>query len=292
MKNIKKIIAFTLMLVMISAISVSSFAAEYSSANGSKYVFEIKADKTEVKVGDTVKVSFYVYGENGEEVSFPNDASCFRIAYDSSSFTYKDAQAIDSTETCVNSNGNIIYTVEGKNVSSSSTAPFFYVNFTAIAEGNKTFSIVEDVSSIGATAFYYEPIAEYNEGKVAPAISVTVKAGSTDKNLAEETFTDEQDGTLTNESMTSGNVIVGDKTIEMGENGKIYTYFKKTVKALNAGEYGITATINGQTYKFPGNANVSENGKWAIKLIVPNGTFSDGTTTVGEITNATPYGID
>lgn len=120
----------------------------------------------------------------------------------------------------------------------------------------------------------------------------TIKvSSSTDVVIADETFADDKDGTFESSDVTSGNVVVDDKNIEMGTNGKVYTYFKKTTKALTSGEYGITATINGKTYKFPGKADVGENGKWAIKLVVPKGTFSDGTS-VGTITNATPYGID
>ena len=111
---------------------------------------------------------------------------------------------------------------------------------------------------------------------------ITIKAaGSTDIIVDDEDFSSATEDNYTSKDVTSGNVKVGENTpIAMGEGGKIYTYFNKTATTLEAGKYGIDATINGKKFRFPGKVDVTiasgeTEAKWAIKLVIPTGKFSD-----------------
>lgn len=125
-------------------------------------------------------------------------------------------------------------------------------------------------------------------------LNIQKASTSTDIIVNVENFDEVADGSFTSKDMTSGNVVIdADNKIEMKENGKIYTYFNKNAsgKTLTAGKYGISVVIDGNTYKFPGNANVSATQSWAIKLVLPEGEFKDGTiTNFGDV--ATPYFVD
>lgn len=280
MRNIKRIIASILMLVVFSTFSIGAFAAAYDANNGGKYTFEIKADKTDVKVGDTIKVSFYVYGTAGEEVTFPAEACCFKIGYDSSKVSVKDYQTIDDTETCVDLNSTVIYSVEGKSVSSSATAPFFYVNFTANAEGSATFTLPDGESTMGLNPFYADNMPEYGEGHCADSITVTVTAGSTEPEYpyvdTEEVFTDGTYAGITTTAATKAVSVFG-KAPEGG---------------LKAGKYGAKVVSDGKTFKFAGIKDVEEGKVWVVKIISPDGTFTFSDETTVMATNAVSAYVD
>lgn len=62
MKRFSCLMALILTVILTFSMAVPAFAADALSEKAGEYTFEVKTDKTEVKAGDTLKISVFVYG--------------------------------------------------------------------------------------------------------------------------------------------------------------------------------------------------------------------------------------
>lgn len=304
MKKIAMLLGLLMIFGMLSITPVS--AAVETDAT-----IQLIADKTEVKVGETVTVTVKFIGEsenyrdgdtygiksakivptwNVEEfeyVSGENDSGTINGLYT------KDPSLTETTKT----SGYVTFN-QGTDSADETyyTGDFIFGTITlkALKVADAASISVKSTSSVklnvvgGMTT---------NQANVTTGTAATVKivaAGSTDIVVDDEDFSSATDGAYATDDVTSGNVKVGSTSIAMGEGGKIHTFFKKSDKALDAEKYGIDATINGKKFRFPGKVAVTANDEgeflWAIKLVIPTGKFSDGVA--ASVTNITAYTID
>lgn len=291
MKKIAMLLGLLMIFGMLSITPVS--AAVETDAT-----IQLIADKTEVKVGETVTVTVKFIGEsenyrdgdtygiksakivptwNVEEfeyVSGENDSGTINGLYT------KDPSLTETTKT----SGYVTFN-QGTDSADETyyTGDFIFGTITlkALKVADAASISVKSTSSVKLNVVGGKTT---NQANVTTGTAATVKivaAGSTDIIVDDEDFSSATEDNYTSKDVTSGNVKVGENTpIAMGEGGKIYTYFNKTATTLEAGKYGIDATINGKKFRFPGKVDVTiasgeTEAKWAIKLVIPTGKFSD-----------------
>lgn len=278
----KKIVSFFTLMVALITMSCNVFASEISTEDGS-YTIKFVPSSTEVNVGDSFDVSVYLLDatDNNKTLDFEGGYGSFylNVAFNNEFVSFNKSSSTLTNyglkaSNCTGREKDLaIETATEEDVSISSTTPLVVLNFTAKAKGTAEFIIGTQGFNIADQNF-----SEVNADNTSVATtSVVIKSGSTGVVIDGEDFTSATDG-MTSSDVKNTTVTVGDSVYNMGENGKVYTFFKKTVDPLTAGSYGVKATIGGKEYKFPGKANVPANGSWVIKFIAPNGTFQDGTT--------------
>lgn len=291
MRNFKSLIAVILTVMMIMTLSLVSFAADLGA---STYEYKLVASSSEVTAGSEFTVSVYLLDtkDNSAKITF-NDGMMLQagvrftkgIVYDSektavySPATSKDVSYSDGYFTAM-----IDY--DTATVEYDTTSPLFTFYFTAGSEATTYNFTVGD-----------EGTGDYSGAEASisseTGCDVVVKAGSTDIIIDQEDFTSVTDDSVTSADVTSGDVKVNGTVIAtMEEGGKIHTYFNKNTagKTLEAEKYGIEATINGKTFRFPGKTDVAADKAWAIKLVIPNGKFADGVA--ANVTGINVYTIE
>lgn len=291
MKKIFSILIMTAMII--SMVTITSFAATGVT---------MSVDKTSANKDDTIIVTFTLNDTNGVRslgigAKFDSD---FVLGYDSKSVEeYEVASWVGSTYLDEYDSlgktskwGDPVYGADTTVYSGYTYANAQYAKATAVTKTNENVKVLQVLLKVNTSdkkqAVITMPNAYWGDAsnnKVTFAqqeLKINLNgyteggSGSTGVVIDGEDFTNATDG-MTSSDVKNTTVTVGDSVYNMGENGKVYTFFKKTVDPLTAGSYGVKATIGGKEYKFPGKANVPANGSWVIKFIAPNGTFQDGT---------------
>lgn len=243
--------------------------------------FILTANKTDVKPGDTIQVVIKLDSNSGIAY-YKNIMKFDSNAFERTTITYTNSDDEEVTEDIKSSWGSV--TVNDAQAGKTIMVWSASANKTGKAVATLCYK-VKDTAVNGTYKFSIECEAAQNASLnsvtigSATSAEITVTGGSTGSTgviVDGEDFTSATDG-MTSSDVKNTTVTVGDSVYNMGENGKVYTFFKKTVDPLTAGSYGVKATIGGKEYKFPGKANVPANGSWVIKFIAPNGTFQDGT---------------
>lgn len=267
-----------MVVCMLGTISVSA-AVDWTTDAAITMV----ADSTSVKVGEEVVITVGIKGDTSGEIGMYGTAKVVPL-WDVAAFEYVSSE-VDSTTfeltaspavaTTTTASGYVTFSQKVGADDELPTGDYIFGTLTlkAIKEGTTTISLrsttstkVTQVASPKATNTVELPET------LTVAIEVTGNEPVTpdDVVLSEETF--EEGAKAIEEGAT---IKYGDKEVVAGANAKIYTFFSKAAKELLPETYGVTATIGGKAYKFPGAATVSAGQNWAIQFIVPNGEFSD-----------------
>lgn len=331
MKKSNKVLAILVLALMTFTLCVSAAAPE-SVAETFKADTAIKMEMTttageSVKSGDTFDVSVKVGLANSTDyvatgflnISINYDPTVFSVAVSSAQPTKKAKCSYTDDE-----ENEWYYMARNASGILNTSAVESDTNWQAIYSQNLnhllstsnnfvtyTFTVKDGVKADSSDIFFANCAMNNTSGTATKQIAdnsitangpITINisnggSGSTDITLSEETFGDED--SFTSNDMTSGNVVIdADNKIAMQEGGKIYTYFNKnaTGKTLTGGTYGIDVKIGEHIYRFCGKENVGATQSWAIKLIVPKGTFEEVSHAVTiDTTNpntVTVFGVD
>lgn len=282
--NLKKIVSLLLTIVMITALSIVTFA---NPLEGAYELTGVASKATGLVAGDQFTYSIYVSETGAEELTIDVESCEWNITlnYDKDAFSLVGVPTLNygfslQSNFCTAGEGYYAANITNTNAQATFTSETAFITYTfevleGATDGEKTFSATgvnfTDVSDFGA-------IADDN-GNVTKNMP-TVKVGAAGPTYpyvdTEEVFTDGTYAGITTTAATKAVSVFG-KAPEGG---------------LKAGKYGAKVVSGEKTYKFAGIKDVEAGKVWVVKIISPDGTFTFSDETTVMATNAVSAYVD